>query len=243
MKRKFLLTIMLFCLLCSITACGQKEIIESTEDFEEIEQTEEHTEDEFAINDKNVPGYEVRETKATKETQKQLSQEEMESIAIEEQESIVEKQKEIDKKKAEALGQEYKETEPYEEVYIIDSSGEEVWIEDIGEGLVGSMREQVWSGLIDENGMSTIDFFIDENFPDESSETKKAIKAYIEKQWEDYNVKLESIAALPPEETWSEKELEENPDLYWFSRSEMEYLDSINNATLESFPVQEGHGF
>lgn len=231
MNRKVYL-IFILCLAVIFTGCSKKEPAVSTEETIETEHTEETTEDEFAINNKNVPGYEVRETKKTKETQRQLSQEEIESEAIERQESVVAKQKEIDKAKAEALGQTYEETEIYEETYVVDATGEEVWIEDIGDGLVGSMREQVWSGSITEEGMKELEGFIDANFSNESSETKKAIKAYITEQWEEYNTKLESLAALPPEETWSEKELEENPNLYWFSRSEVDYYRSLGGVDI-----------
>jgi hypothetical protein len=71
--------------------------------------------------------------------------------------------------------------------------------------------------------MSELDEFIDENF-DVSEELKAKIHDYITECWEDYSYIQESLANLPPEETWSDDELEQNPDLRNYSRSEVEYM-------------------
>lgn len=113
MNRKVYL-ILIISLAVLFTGCNKKEPVISTEATAELEQTESTTEDEFAIGtNKDIPGYEVRETKEQKETQRQLSQEEMESKAIEELESAEASVEDLQRKKAEALGQTYEEIEPY----------------------------------------------------------------------------------------------------------------------------------
>lgn len=111
-KRIYL--VLLLCVVALFIGCHKKEPDISTEATAELEQTESTTEDEFAIGtNKDIPGYEVRETKEQKETQRQLSQEEMESKAIEELESAEASVEDLQRKKAEALGQSYEETKTY----------------------------------------------------------------------------------------------------------------------------------
>lgn len=119
---------------------------------------------------------------------------------------------------AEALGQEYTEYEETEEETYIDSNGDISVITDLGDGLVLSMRDQIWSGLIDEEGMEGLEDFVNEYFTDESAENKAAIIEYINGVWDDYTKNQESLAALPPEETFSAEELAEHPEWANYSR-------------------------
>lgn len=224
--------------LFSISGCGKKEeVLDKPVGFgdgKEIVETsaQESSEDAYAIYD-NLGGQ--YDTKETTEVPKVLSDEEVDKRLQEVEESVEVYLKEIEEEKKEYFGEGYKTNEiNLVDEYIIDSSGEEVYIEDVGNGLVGSMRDQIYDGLITDVGMSKLDSFIDENFPNESDETKQKIRDYMDYCWEDYTEMQESLAALPPEETWSEEELAENPDLKYYSRSEIDYLNKqLEEAGIE----------
>jgi len=223
----------MLCLVVFFTACSKKETVESTEDFGEFQETiSESTEDEFAISNQNLPGYEVRETRA-RDTNKvgKLSQEELEQRQLDIVESVEALEESYAKEKAEALGQEYSEPEPYIESTAENANGEIVPIGDLGNGLALDMKEQIWSGLITEEGMDELDEFINANFTEETEEGKKAVKDYIENEWEKYRKVRESLEALPPEETFSAEEVEKYPEWRNYSKKEVDYALSIGGGS------------
>lgn len=210
-----------------LTGCSKKEtVVESSVDFGELESTAEEietTKDIFAVDDPNIKGYEIRETTA-RETATSLSPEEQESSAIALMEFAESEAESKRRKMAEALGQEYTEYEETEEETYISAEGDISSITDLGDGLVLSMRDQIWSGLIDEEGMEGLEDFVNEYFTDESAENKQAIMDYINSEWHSYTKIQESLAALPSDETFSPEELAERPEWSNYSRKEVAYL-------------------
>lgn len=106
--------IFILCLAVLFTGCSKKEPAISTEETAETEHTESTTEDEFAINNANktIPGYEVRETRKSKEEQ----QEERESIIEQVQREYQESNQEI----LESAASEEAEREVIESGYSVD---------------------------------------------------------------------------------------------------------------------------
>lgn len=158
------------------------------------------------------------------------SSEEIAEEQKKEAESLGARLEEIEKEKREVLGQTESNTKSVLEDTYVDSNNKEYSLEQLEElnnGLLISMRDQIYNGEIVQEDIDTVSIFIDENFGTESEEIQSAIEDYINDCWKDYSAMQESLANLPPEETWSAEELAENPDLKNFSRSEFEYIQNI----------------
>lgn len=234
-NKLYLLSLCLL-LLLSLSGCKKKvadKPIGFGEGKEVIETSvQESTEDleKFAMEGNLGGRYDTKETTKSQEQILKEQEEEKESL-----DSVLES---ITEEKEKVLGTEIS-TEANIEETIKSDSGNIEYLEDVGNGLVASMREQIYDGLIDEDGMNDLGIFISENFSNESSEVQQQIHDYITACWHDYCAIQESLANLPPEETWSEEELKKNPNLKNFSRSEYEYIQKVGEEhgviTYENF--------
>lgn len=228
MKRKHLFVLTILLSLC-LSGCNKD--IDSTIssiDFGESESTKENTEenfDNFKI-EGDFGGY--FDSKETTKSQKQIEKEN-----LKEKESLEEIISSIENQKSEVLNT--------DKVDSINSEYNNIsieYLEELNDGLVLSMKQQIYNGEILQKDMDTIKDFIDDNF-DETDNVKIAIKDYLNDCWKDYLSIQESLASLPPEETWNFDELKKNPDLKNYSRSEYEFIQKIGEEhgvkTIENF--------
>lgn len=210
--------------MCLSGCSKHEEVVVSSADFGELESTEEHS-DNFKIEGDFGGRFDSRET--TK------SQKQIEKENLKEKESLEEIISSIENQKSEVLNT--------DKVDSINSEYNNIsieYLEELNDGLVLSMKQQIYNGEILQKDMDTITFFIDENF-DVSNDIKIAIKDYLKDCWKDYLSIQESLASLLPEETWNSDELKKNPDLKNYSRSEYEFIQKIGEEhgvkTIENF--------
>lgn len=218
-----------YCLLLStlcLSGCKKEEVLDKPVDFGVITDEESTTfdfgvsvdsNDDFYIYDNLNGEFDTFETKSV--LSKEEREENIEKEVSDVRESISDYIEEVEKEKSE-LGINKKENVEFQTNLFNDTSE----LDDLGDGLVASMKSQIYNGEILQEDIDNVKSFIDENFSSESEEVRDEIYNYIISCWEDYNVLQESLAALPPEETWSSEELQKNPDLINFSRSEYEYI-------------------
>lgn len=197
----------MLCLVVTLTACGKKEPITSTEETIEPEETEATTEDEFAITDnQNLPGYEVRETRKSKEEQ----QEERE-VAIEQlQEDYQESHKEV----LESAASEKAEREVIESGLEVDVTELEDYYYST---LVSKIKSQSYSSLDDVYNE------IDLKYTAYSNDIRDKLKVLLKEVWDYWEEQYKKVDSQ--ERPWTEEELAENPDLASYTREEVEEIN------------------
>lgn len=213
MKKRFVLTFMIVCLLFILSACGEKGPIESTEDFGEIEQTEASTEDEFAIgqDNKGLPGYEVKETtKSAQERESEVLQE------LEAELARIEETRDYEQESRDALVSEIK-----------TPSGEIVDLTEIEDGTVEVLVEKVIEGEITD--IETIKAELEKAGYDE--EYEGSLEAAFEEMlvfWDDIHKRVAEDPIL------DEELLEQYPELRYYTQSEWNEIEVYMESVEES---------
>lgn len=209
MKIKSLIYLSLLSMCISLSGCSKhEEVVVSSADFGESESTEENVNKDYSIDieQQTLSDYIYETEGVDKKVEKSLKS----NIQV-----IEDNQKEL----KDTLGNNYVNES------INNNSDYEQITDDI---LVSSMRNQIFSGEINQSAIDNLNVFIEDNFIDMSQDEKQLIYNYILECWDNYNKIQESLAALPESEHWTEKELQENPDLKNYSRSEIEYIDNYH---------------
>ena len=211
--------ILLLGLLCSLSACGKKEAVESTEDFGEISTSvEESTEDEFAIgqDNKNLPGYEVRETTKSYEEQREIVDKKLEEelAAIEATRDVEQESKEI----------------AINEVHTDD--GEVLMLTEIEDGIVEVLTQKIMDGEI--TSMDEVRKQLDTgNYSLEYREDlDEGFEAFLE-YWIERRKELENDPILDMDI------LEENPDWYYHTQTEYDAVKAYESEAIEKAGGEE----
>lgn len=207
---KKVLSVMLFIGLFScLSACGKKEIVvETSSDFGELQETTiESTEDEFAITNKDVPGYEVRETPENEK--REIEQESMvERLNKEYQE---EHREELEKE-----SQDKKERTVYEE-----GLNEEVDVTELEDYHYGDIMANISNREYED--IEDVYEEIDDVYSQYSDEVKNKLKDLANENWDYWEKQHQKVDSQ--KSPWTEEELAENPNLIYYTREEVEAIN------------------
>lgn len=207
MKR--MLNVMLFvCLVTCLCACGKKEpAIETSLDFGELQETTiESTEDEFAITNKDVPGYEVRET-----TPQEIRDKQNEEYLIQVQEEY--------EKESEAI-LESESAEQVEHSVIVNNENVDVT----------TLEEEAWYNITERmakneyNSLDEVYAEIDNDYASYDNTVKEKVKELAEDNWEYWEQEYAKVENQ--KSPWTEEELAENPNLIYYTREEIEEMNA-----------------